>query len=224
MRSNRFLDYLHEHEAIVWFLSEEINDWRHPLGRVLWCVMKTRLVVILVLSWSICGFAAPHIAFRDLPEAILGGDVGGASLACELSLQGWRGSITRNLSPRIDVSASMSAQNMFDLDVRVLVVKNLLPLNVVVALSSQRLSLISTLFLGPVHVNYGRTWGEEGVRWGYLQHAFHQTMSILIGLEQRNDAIGAILGLRIHPGRTRLWGASLLVTSRGARLTVGGPL
>ena len=208
----------------MWFLSEEINDWRHPPGRVLWCAMKIRLVILLALLWSICGSAAPHVAFRDLPEAILGGEVGGTSLACELSLQGWRGSITRNLSPRIDVSASMSVQNLFDLEARLLVVKDRLPLNVAVALSSHRLSLISTLFLGPVHVNYGRSWGEESVRWGYLQHAFHQTMSLLIGLEQRSDALGAILGLRIHPGRTRLWGASLLMTPGGVRLTVGGTL
>jgi hypothetical protein len=186
--------------------------------------MKMGLVILLALSWSVCGSAAPHVAFQDLPEAILGGDAGRTSLACELSLQGWRGSITRSLSPRIDVSASTSPRNLFDLEARVLVVKNLLPLNVVVALGWQRLSLISTLFLGPVHVNYGRTWGDEAVRWGYLQHAFHQTMSLVLGLEQRNDTLGTILGLRIHPGRTRLWGASLLVTTTGARLTVGGTL
>lgn len=186
--------------------------------------MKLGLLVVILLPWAACGAAYPHVAFHDLPEAVLGGVPGLTSVAAELAPRVWRVSITRSLTPRLDVVAAASSLNLFDLEARVLVVKELLPLNVAVGASLERISLVSTLFLGPVHVSYGRTWEETSVRWGVVQHAFHQTMTLLIGLEERGGTLGAILGLRVHPGQTRLWGASVLVTQGGVRLTIGGTL
>ncbi|MFC2077636.1 hypothetical protein ACFLTM_02380 [Candidatus Bipolaricaulota bacterium] len=186
--------------------------------------MKLGLLVVILLLWAACGAASPHVAFHDLPEAILGGVPGLTSVAVELAPDGWRASITRSLTPRFDVVASVSPIRLFALEGRVLVVKDLLPLNVAVGLSLERISLDSTLFLGPVHVSYGRTWEETSVRRGVVQHAFHQAMTILIGLEERGGSLGVILGLRIHTGQTRLWGASARVTQDGFRLTIGGTL
>lgn len=186
--------------------------------------MKLGLLVVILLPCVAFGASYPHLAFHDVSEAILGGVPGLTSVAVELAPDGWRASITRSLTSRVDVVVAVSPVDLFALEGRVLVVKDLLPLNVVVGLSLERISLASTLFLGPVHVSYGRTWEETSVRWGLVQHAFHQAMTILIGLEERGESLGVILGLRIHPGQTRLWGASVRVTQDGFRLTIGGTL
>ncbi|MGB2983684.1 MAG: hypothetical protein WBC63_07495 [Candidatus Bipolaricaulia bacterium] len=186
--------------------------------------MKRVLVVLLLLSWAVCGFAAPHYAFRDLPEAVLLGDVGRTSIALEFSEGRFSGSIVGSLAPRLDVVANVSSLSLFEPEVRFLVVRDLLPLNVVIELNPQNVSLVSTLFLGPVHVDFGRTWGATSARWGFVQYAFHQSVSILVGLEEGDGHLGAILGFRIYPGRSRLWGLSFLLTRDGAKLTVGGTL
>lgn len=186
--------------------------------------MKLGLLLAILLSPAAWGSVYPCVAFHDLPEGILGGIPGGTSVAVSLSEGTWRASIARSLTRRLDVVAFASPADLFDLEARVLVVRDLLPLNVVATIGIRRISVISTLFLGPVHVSYGRTWGDSEARWGFVQHAFHQTMTLVLGLERRDGGLGPILGLRVHPGETRLWGASLIATQSGFRLSIGGAL
>ena len=186
--------------------------------------VRIGLCLVLVLSCTAGANSFPHIAFHDLPEGILGGVPGGTSVICGRSQAGWWATITRTITPRLDVTYTARSEDLFDLAARALLVKELWPLNVVVGLSSEAISMECTLLLGPVHIDYGRTWGANDVRWGYIQHAFDQTVTLLAGIEMHEGVVCALLGIRIHPGAQRLWGASLLIVGREIRLAVGGTL
>lgn len=186
--------------------------------------MKRASILLLLLAWAGCASAAPHVAFFDVPEAIVLGDPGRSSVALAVTTDGWSTSITRSLSSRLDVTVTTNAQTLFAPSARLLVVRDLLPLNVMTEIGVERITLASTLFLGPVHVGFGRRWGTSASRWGIVQHAFCQTATLLLGLDERFGSLGPILGLRLHPGSTRLWGLSAIVTRDGLRLTLGGTL
>jgi len=184
--------------------------------------VKLALLVLTLLPCVAASAAYPSIAFGGLPEAIVGGDPGGTSFALAVSDGTWRASITRSLARRLDVTATATAGDLFDLTARVLVVKDLLPLHVAVDIGLDRVSLLATLLLGPVHVDYGRTWGATDARFGYVQYAPSQTVTILIGLDTSDDRCRAIVGVRVHPARTRRWGASLVVVDGALRFAIGG--
>jgi len=189
--------------------------------------VKTRLVVSIVVlaaavGWTSPANGAPHYAYRDLPEAIVLGDLGRTSFAAWVNEAGVGGSVTRSLGSRLDLVMRVAAGDPFDLQARVLIVRDLLPLNVLVAFDADRIALSSTLFLGPVHLNVGRAWGSIPERWAFLQYAPQDTLCVLIGLGQRAGRLTATLGLRFFPGQTGLWGISIATVQGRARLTVGG--
>jgi hypothetical protein len=186
--------------------------------------MKLAASILALVSVSICAVPHPHYGLRDLPEAVLLGDPGHVSFSLAAASDGWKATLDGSLSPRVDVSISVAPRSLFDPELRLLLVRDLLPLNVVVAAGLDRISFVATLFLGPVRVGFGRVYKTIGERWATVQHAFSQRGAILLGVDERSGRIGAILGIRIHPGRTRLWGVSLVVTRDGARLTIGGTL
>jgi len=186
--------------------------------------VKRTVLVLALLAYAACAVAAPSVAFRDSPEGILGGVPGGTSIAAGVSGRAWSASITRTLTPRLELTWTARPADLFDLEARALVVEGLLPLNVVVGVARRRVALECTLLLGPVHLNYGRSWGGRESRWGYVQYAFDQRLTLLVGLDASDGALGAILGVRVHPGQTRLWGASLLLIGGEIRVAVGGTL
>ena len=190
--------------------------------------MKTRLVVTIVVlaaaavGWTSPANGAPHYAFRDLPEAIVLGDLGRTSFAVWADEEGVGGSVTRSLGSRLDLVMRVAEDDLFRLRARVLIVRDLLPLNVLVAFDADRIALSSTLFLGPVHLSVGRAWGSIPERWAFLQYAPQDTLCVLIGLGECAGRLAATLGLRFFPGQTGLWGVSIATVHGRARLTVGG--
>ena len=187
-------------------------------------MLKLALLLLTLLPCAVCSAAYPSVAFGDLAEAIVVGAPGETSFSLAVSNGTWQASITRSLARRLDVTATAAPDDLFDLGARVLVVKDLLPLHVAVDISLDRVSLFATLLLGPVHVDYGRTWGTTDARFGYVQYAPSQTLTILIGLRTTNDRPRAIVGVRVHPVTARLWGASLVVIDGALRFAIGGTL
>ena len=186
--------------------------------------MKGVVLAMTLVACSIGAAATPQVAFHDLPEAILIGSPGLVSAVVSLSATGWRGAVVGSLTSRVDVAFGIDGGSPFDPELRLLVVKDLLPLNAAVFVGFDRITLASALLLGPVHLDYGRTWGEAARRWAYVQYAYNQRLTTLIGLEEVSGALGPILGLRLHPGEVRTWGLSLLFTQTGLRLSIGGLL
>jgi len=185
-------------------------------------VLASSVVLAVAVGWALPAHGAPHYAFRDLPEAIVVGDLGRTSFAAWACEEGVGGSVTRSLGPRLDLEMLVTADDPFRLRAHILVVRDLLPLNVLVAFDVDRIAFSSTLFLGPVHVNVGRAWGRIQERWAFLQYAPQDTLCVLLGLGQRAGRLTATLGLRFFPGRTGLWGLSVATAHGRPRLTVGG--
>jgi len=186
--------------------------------------MKVVLVLMALVASSISAWAAPHVAFFDLPGAIVVGEAGRVTGALSAGTGGPTGSVVASLGRRVDLAMAASASSLFDPELRLLVVRDLLPLNVLLSMGCDRVAFAATLFLGPVHVSFGRRWDSAPTRWATVEHAFSQRGTIVLGLDERSNALGAILGVRVFPGRTRLWGLSFLVTRDGIRVTMGGVL
>jgi len=186
--------------------------------------MKGTVLAIVLVGCTACGAATPQIALHDLPSAVPIGSPGIVSATVSLATTDWRAIVVGSLTSRVDVAFRVDAETPFDPELRLLVVRDLLPLNVAVVAGLDRIALASTLRLGPVHLAYGRLWGETERRWAYTQYAFDQRVTSLIGLEESAGALGPILGLRLHPGERRTWGLSLVFASGRLRLSIGGLL
>ena len=185
------------------------------------------LTMVLLLIFVMSANASPNYAFRELPEAGPIGDPGSISAMTSFSSMGWCVDAAGSLTPRIDIAFSIEPADLFDPAIRFCLIRDLLPLQVSVWASVDQISLVSTLLLGPVHVNYGGawTWSLSGRRrWGYVQYAINQRLTLLLGIDNAGGRLGQILGLRIQPGRTRLWGASILLRGEDLRITIGGVL
>lgn len=180
----------------------------------------------LLVAAASCA-ASPNVALRDLPEACPIGDPGRILTALEFTATGCLTRVIGSLTSRFDIACSIETDDLFDVEARLCLVRDLLPLQVSAWVRLDRLSLVSTLLLGPVHVNYGRSWtsalgGRQ--RWGYVQYAFNQRLTLLLGAEQSGERLGPIFGLRIQPGEARLWGVSVIFAVDSLRITIGGVL
>ena len=186
--------------------------------------MKCTVLVIVLVGCTVCAAATPQIAFHDLPSAVPIGSPGIVSARASLSTTGWNVAVTGSLTSRVDVAFRVDAETPFDPELRLLLVRDLLPVNVAVIAGLDRITLATTLRLGPVHLAYGRSWGEIERRWAYTQYAFDQRVTSLLGLEESGGALEPILGLRLHPGEERTWGLSLIFDGESIRLSIGGLL
>jgi hypothetical protein len=186
--------------------------------------VKRWIVAWCWLLLPLAAFSYPRYAFVDLPTAIVHGDPGRTTVSFGVSEAGCRASIARTVASRLEISATVSEERLFDLGARVVLIEDLGPLSVATAAAAGRLSLLSTLLLGPVHVNLGRTWGDDNARWATLELSPHPRLSLLVGLEGRTGRAGAVAAIRWYPGRTGLWGLSLLIRRAGAEIRVGGTM
>jgi len=172
------------------------------------------LLLIFLAAWipsgSLAQAGGPHYAFRDLPIGLVLGDPGALSMSLHLSPEGWGGAITGSVAERIDVSFHVTPGNLFEPELRLQVVRDLLPLQVAIALRPTDATFATTLLLGPVDLSLGRSWepswmaaGSGGGRWLFAQWAASQSLAILVGIDvvdrvgDPHDDWGPILGLRL---------------------------
>jgi hypothetical protein len=185
----------------------------------------TRWVLLgLLLVVSAAASAQPGYAFHDLPTAVVHSDPGRTSLSFRVREVGWEASIARAVTARLEISATASPDHLFDLEARFLVIKDLLPLNVAVDGAAGRVRLLATLYLGPVHIDAGRTWGRGPCRWGTVQLSAHPALCLLVGLEERIGRVAPIAAIRWYPGKAGLWGISVLIRREGLEILVGGTM
>jgi len=199
------------------------------------------LLLIFLAAWipsgSLAQAGGPHYAFRDLPIGLVLGDPGALSMSLHLSPEGWGGAITGSVAERIDVSFHVTPGNLFEPELRLQVVRDLLPLQVAIALRPTDATFATTLLLGPVDLSLGRSWepswmaaGSGGGRWLFAQWAASQSLAILVGIDvvdrvgDPHDDWGPILGLRLSSTENGLLGSSILFSGGVLRLTIGGTL
>lgn len=186
--------------------------------------MKLTLVVILfVLAVSLVVCAYPHQLFLDLPIA---DSIGGSGLtAYRFDLSTTLGpslQVGRAVTDRLDLWMSVSPSDLFSLRVRALIVDRLGPLSVSLDLSRAGFTLISALFLGPVEIDWGRTFGVSGRRWATIMASPNQWYSLLFGMEYETH-YSAIVALNLFP-RRGVWGISIYYRGGEWGASLGGAL
>ena len=130
--------------------------------------------------------------------------------------------VERIVTPRIGVSASVDLTGPFGLEAKVVLVENLVPLFLAATVGTDGIGVLSTLFFGPVRIDWGRTWGRTPSRWGTAQLSASPHLSMLFGVERSENRFGAFLGLRLFPRGHGLWEIGLSAGLSGVRLSVGG--
>jgi len=117
-----------------------------------------------------------------------------------------------------------SEESLFDPYLKLAVVRDLIPVNASIQLGLDRWLVLSTWRLGPVQVDWGRAWGQPAGRWAVATFSAFSWGSVIVGVEAIGGAIRSVIGVRIYPGRSRMWGISLIGNGSGVQLTVGGTL
>lgn len=110
----------------------------------------------------------------------------------------------------------------FGFGVKAVLVKKLVPLFVAVTLGTDGIGIVSTLFFGPVQIDWGRTWGETPRRWGTVQLSARPHLSMLFGVERSGNRFEPFLGVRVFPSGHGLWEIGVSGRPAGIRLSVGG--
>ena len=149
------------------------------------------------------------------------GEAGWTNLSLQIADDGPALHLGRALGRRIDVFATVTPRDPFNLGLRTLLVKDMGPLNAVLTVTREKLGLASGLRLGPVHLDWGREFGADGHCWGILSAFPEQRVGIILGLERIEGKMEPLFGIRLFP-RSGLRGVSILVRPTGFSMTFGG--
>ena len=167
---------------------------------------------------------APRGAWFGRSSAMILFPPGRTRIDVSCDLLGTTAQVQRVVTPRIEVAASACPSDLFDLDVKVALVDDLVPLFVAATLATDGIGVVSTLFFGPVRIDWGRMWGEGACRWGSVQLAARPRLSMFVGVEGRETVVEPFAGVRIFPSGHRLWEIGVSVRRDGIRLSAGGAL
>ena len=137
-------------------------------------------------------------AFEEREVSVPWGETG-TRLVVRRGSGGPRLVVRQVVAPRLEIVANAGASDLFDLQASVLLVRDLHPLCVAARLATDRVSLLSSLFLGPVGLDFGRTWGSGAVRWADLWFAPHPQLTLGLGIEEEGGRIGPEIAFRWRP-------------------------
>jgi len=178
------------------------------------------LALLVVLSLPVFSHYPRH-EFLDLPVGTTLGKVGSSSLAA--FWDGEKGSfrISRSLDARLDITVLVTEEDLFSLGARFNVLQETGLLYVTCDVEAGTLRMIAGLPLGPVRLDWARTFGGDGERWILTTASFAEDWALVLGLEYGGEAgTRPILGVRLLPG----FGLSAFIGMSGSELllSLGG--
>jgi hypothetical protein len=132
--------------------------------------------------------------------------------------------VERVVTSRIEAAVSSRPGDLFDLAVKIVLVKDLVPLFVAMTLATDGIGVLSTLFFGPVQIDWGRAWGVETCRWASVQLSARSRLSMFVGVDADKTPVEPFAGVRVFPGGHGLWEIGISVGRDGIRLSAGGVL
>ena len=139
-------------------------------------------------------------------------------------LDGVEVQISRSVTSRIEAFVTTSEVDLFRPGLKVAWVTRLAPLKVAGTVGTEGVGLVSTLFLGPVRIDWGRVWGQAPSRWAVGQLSADSQMSLLIGVRATGIRIDPFAGVRLFPLGHALFEIGLSVSRDEVRCSVGGVL
>jgi hypothetical protein len=178
--------------------------------------------VALLLFFAFPVWGHPAFIPMDPPTTLVEGGAGRSSIQATVGAGALGLSIARSIGPRIDVVATASRGSLFDLSIRTLWVRNLLPVRVETEVARGRATVLTTLLLGPVHVSFGRSWQSVGGRsWAALRLASRADFFLAIELEFVGGRFKPSAGFTWLPFANRLIGLNCVITANGPRISLG---
>ncbi|MEN6368372.1 MAG: hypothetical protein ABFD77_01570 [Thermotogota bacterium] len=183
-----------------------------------------KLAIALVLFW-IAGpvvLGSPAGIPTEPPAALVQGDVGLTSFAASLSFHDAEFVISRSVCDRVEVAAAITLGCPFDLRLRILLVRDLVPLRVEAELALRRVLLLSSLYLGPVHLDAARCWGRDAGGWCALRLAARADVSFVAGARFAAGSVLPMVGFSWRPSRRASWSFTMLFDESGPAITAGG--
>ena len=186
--------------------------------------MRQWSVLLLVCFVGLAAAGAPPGAWFGRSSAMILLPPGGTRIDIACGPSKTAAQVARGLTRRIEVSASLSSADLFDLGAKVVLVKDLAPLFVAATLAADGIGVVSTLFLGPIRIDWGRMWGEGACRWGSAYLSARPRLSMFVGLKTTETIAEPFAGVRIFPSGHGLWEIGASVRRDGIRLSAGGAL
>jgi hypothetical protein len=183
--------------------------------------MKPALALVGIGLISLLVAASPFHLFCDISEAVTIGETGWTNLLFKITADGPMIHVGRAIGRRMDICATVAPWDLFGLGLRVLVVKDLGPLNAVLTATKDEIVFTSGLRLGPIHLDWGRGVGPSDRRFGTLVAFPEQRIAMVLGLEVIGGSTYPLLGVRLFPDNG-LVGGSFLIRKTGCSLTFGG--
>ena len=180
-----------------------------------WLTVDLFLLVCCSLS------ALPQAAvFEDIEASIPWVD-GRTRIAVISGSNGAQATVRCAIAPWLEIVGASGPTNPCALEAKVLLVRDLRPLSVAAELAIDRISLLSSLFFGPVGADIGRTWGLRPARWAIAWLAPHPQLSMAVGVGEIGDRVAPVIGIRWRPGWAPRWVIALRVDSTGPTLSIG---
>ena len=177
------------------------------------------LVALSLLVVGSIGALAQASAFEDR-EASIPWTEGRTCVAVEMGSDGFESVVRHSMTRRIELNVFAGEQSISP-GARILVIRDLHPLSVAVDLAADRLSLLSSLFFGPIGVDIGRAWGREAGRWASVWFAPHPELTLGLGVEEANGQVAPEIGLRWRPAGVPGWSIGFRVGRGGPSVSIG---
>jgi len=186
--------------------------------------MKRRMIGLLLLVCCSAGVSiggrAQASVFEDI-EASVPWHSARTRISVDSGSDGAQVAIRRSIMPWIEIAAVSRPPNQFAHEAKLMLARELRPLSIAVDLAHDRISLLSSLFFGPVGADIGRTWGASPARWAIVWLAPHPQLTLAVGLEDVDDRMAPVIGIRWRPGWAPRWGITLRVDGGGPEISIG---
>lgn len=194
---------------------------RLSIGRLARCLPAC---AALAVATSTAALGVGHASGIPLdPPGLLVQEAPGAtSFAASFSLRDARFTLSRSVGERFDVAAVVTTTCPFDLRLRTLLFRDLVPLRVEVELGLGGALLLSSVRLGPVHVDVARSWGDDDGGWGVVRWAPRVDVGLVVGARFGRGAVAPVAGFWWRPVARALWNVSALFDGTALRAVVGG--
>jgi hypothetical protein len=180
------------------------------MRRSRWGVLSLSLLALLLLGSPVLGKTdEPFYLLAALPTLPPG--------MTRLSLaQGgavWVIAVEQATGPSVLVRGAATTGGAVNLLLRWHLPLDLAPVFLAVEFDGRRLTGLMTLFLGPLGVDLGRSWGTE-TRWALLHLAVDPHLTWMLEWCQRGKVSAPRIGWRLFPAASARWEMGLMVGRR----------
>ena len=153
-------------------------------------------------------------------EASIPWTEGRACISIAGSRHGFKGVVRHSMTRRIELAVFAGTQSVTP-GARILIIRDLHPLSAAVDLAADRISLLASLFFGPVGVDIGRSWGREPGRWASVWFAPHPQLTLGLGVEEADGRVAPEIGFRWRPAGVPGWSIGFHVGRGGPSVSIG---